>query len=86
MGDNPLTARYIAKPGNICKPHWLKTELIGGNKMAQKSYDQKLRRRWARRKAKDDANRKAKLADFNKQMTEGRLYANAAISTIFDRR
>jgi len=54
--------------------------------MAQKSYDQKLRRRWARRKAKDDANRKAKLADFNKQMTEGRLYANAAISTIFDRR
>ena len=55
--------------------------------MAQKSYDQKLRRRWARRKAKDDANRKTQLADFNKQMTEGRLYANAVLSrTIFGKR
>jgi len=68
------------------KPHWLKTELIGGNKMAQKSYDQKLKRRWARRKAKDDANRKARLADFHKQRTEGRLYANAVTSTIFRER
>lgn len=54
--------------------------------MAQKSYDQKLRKRWAKRKAKDDANRKAKLDDFNKQMTEGRLYANAVTSTIFSER
>jgi len=59
---------------------------MGDNKMAQKSYDQKLKRQWARRKAKDDANRKAKLADYMKQMEEGRLYANDVTSTIFSER
>lgn len=54
--------------------------------MAQKSYDQKLRRRWARRKAKDDANREARLADFGRRMSKARLYPNAVTSTIFSER